>query len=564
MMLVALLSVLAVGVWGAFAVFAASAPPTPTISASPSVSPTSSQTEAFTYVSSGATSFLCKLDAAASFTTCANSGITYTNLAPGSHTFQVEAADKNGHTSSAASYTWLIDITLPTVSSLNRVDANPTKATALHWTVTFSEPVKNVATSNFNPLVTSNVGGTAPSITSVVPVGSAPTATWTVTVNATGATGTNAGSIQLNLTAKGTIQDAAGNGLGGTVPVSGQAYTFDTTRPTLTSITAPTASTRTNAASVSWTVTFGEPVVGLTTSNFTVSTSGITGTAAVTSVTGSGTTWTVTASTGTGTPSGTGSITLNFANATGVTDLAGNTLNATLPASGPAYSAIDHLAPPVAFGTKPPDPNSVSTSNFTWSSTPAASDFGHYECSTENGAFSTTVHSADGSTQACSSPLSYIVGVTNNGQHQFDLRAYDTTGNFTQITWTWKVAAGSIQSFTISGDLDATTQKLYPGGPTRTIPAKFSNPNSVPITVTAFTVSIDSASLPSGCDPTWFTIVQSNIPAAGVVVPPSPGSVTLPAQGATAPTIKMTDNGLQDACHGANFTIKYTNGLAHS
>jgi hypothetical protein len=562
MMLVALLSVLAVGVWGAFAVFAASAPPTPTITSSPA-NPTNSTSATFAYTSSGATSFLCKLDAASSFTACANAGITYTGLAAGSHTFQVEAADKNGHTSSAASYTWLIDTTAPTVSSISRVDANPTNATALHWTVTFSEPVKNVTTSNFTPLVTSNLSGTAPSITSTTPSGTAPTATWTVTVNTTGTTGTNAGSIQLNLTAKSTVQDAAGNGLGGTVPVSGASYTFDTTRPTLVSITAPAAATRTSAASVSWTVTFSEAMTGLSTSNFTLSTSGITGTAAVTSVTGSGTTWTVTASTGTGTPSGTGSVALNFANATSVTDLAGNTLNATLPTSGPTYSAIDHLPPPVAFGTKPPDPSSASTSNFTWSSTPAASDFGHYECSTENGPFSTTVQSQGGSPQACSSPLTYVVAATNNGQHQFDVRAYDQVGNFTQITYSWKVAAGSIQNFTISGNL-AATDLLYPGGAIRTIPVRFTNPNSVPITVTAFTVSLDATTFPSGCDSSWFPVAQSNIASTAGVSVPANDSVTLPAQGVTAPTIRMTDNGNQNLCWNATFTIKYTNGMAHS
>jgi hypothetical protein len=559
MSLVALLGVLAAGVWGAFAVLAASAPPTPTITSSP-VNPTNSTSASFTYTSSGAASFLCKRDAAASFTACANSGITYTGLAAGSHTFQVEAADKNGHTSSAASYTWLIDTTAPTVSSLNRVDANPTKATALHWTVAFSEPVKYVAVGSFG-LVTSGLGGTAPSISSAVPSGSVPTATWTVTVNTTGTTGTNAGSIQLNLTVKGTIQDASGNGLGGTVPVPGASYTFDTTRPTLTSITAPAAATRTSAASVSWTVTFGEPVVGLTTSNFMVSTSGITGTAAVTSVSGSGSTWTVTASTGTGTPSGTGSITLNLVNATGVTDPAGNTLNATLPASGTTYSAIDHLAPPVAFGTKPPDPNSTSTSNFTWSSSPAASDFDRYECSTENGPFATTVHSADGSTKACSSPLTYVVGVTNNGQHQFDVRAYDHLGNFTQVTWLWKVAAGTPAQFVIHGSVSG----LVPGV-AQSVPLTIDNPNSVPIFVSQLTLTVSANAGSGSCSASSYSVTGWN------ASPPSVPELQVPANAtnfavpvADQPKLKLLDSltANQDNCKGKTFDLQFS-GQAHS
>src|SRR5438876_223985 len=86
------------------------------------------------------------------------------------------------------------DTTPPTVSSINRASTSPTNAGPLTWTVTFSEPVSNVTTSNFG-LVTSNLGGTAPSITSTTPSGSAPTATWTVSVSTTGTSGTNAGSI---------------------------------------------------------------------------------------------------------------------------------------------------------------------------------------------------------------------------------------------------------------------------------------------------------------------------------------------------------------------------------
>jgi len=70
----------------------------------------------------------------------------------------------------------------------------------------------------------------------------------------------------------------------------------------------------------------------------------------------------------------------------------------------------------------------------------------------DHGPFSTTVQSQVGPNQVCASPLTYTVGTTNNGQHQFAVRAYDHLGNFTQITYTWKVAAGSIQNFTIDGN----------------------------------------------------------------------------------------------------------------
>ncbi|HWH93875.1 MAG TPA: hypothetical protein VNT03_08435 [Baekduia sp.] len=106
----ALLGVLAVSGLAAWTALAAS--PAPTITSSPS-NPTKATSATFTYTLAGAAGFLCKLDAAA-FTTCAKTGASYTGLAPGSHTFQVEAADKNGKASSAASsYSWVIDTTAP-------------------------------------------------------------------------------------------------------------------------------------------------------------------------------------------------------------------------------------------------------------------------------------------------------------------------------------------------------------------------------------------------------------------------------------------------------------------
>ena len=41
------------------------------------------------------------------------------------------------------------DNTLPTVSSINRTDSNPTNAASVDFTVTFSEPVFNVDAGDF-------------------------------------------------------------------------------------------------------------------------------------------------------------------------------------------------------------------------------------------------------------------------------------------------------------------------------------------------------------------------------------------------------------------------------
>jgi hypothetical protein len=116
--------------------------------------------------------------------------------------------------------------------------------------------------------------------------------------------------------------------------------------------------------------------------------------------------------------------------------------------------------------------------------------------------------------------------------------------------------------FTISGDV---VGKLYPGGASRPIPVTFTNPNSDPIYVTGFNVSVDQTSLPSGCMASWFTITPSNISATNPVTVPGNGTATLPiGSSVSAPTISMTNSGKQDACQGANLTLDYTLGSAHS
>ena len=144
---------------------------------------------------------------------------------------------------------YTVDKAAPTLSSINRAGTNPANTGPLTWTVTFSEPVNGVITSNF-ALATSNIGGTAPSITSATPTGGAPAAAWTVSVSTTGATGQNTGSIGLNLANTTNIKDVATNNLSAATPVVGQAYTYDTTAPTLISINRAERTRPTSARSL--------------------------------------------------------------------------------------------------------------------------------------------------------------------------------------------------------------------------------------------------------------------------------------------------------------------------
>ena len=78
-------------------------------------------------------------------------------------------------------------------------------------------------------------------------------------------------------------------------------------------------------------------------------------------------------------------------------------------------------------------------------------------------AFLSTVASVGQSPQACAPPLNYNVGTTNNGVHQFAVEAVDAAGNVSGgIFYSWKVAAGSLQEFTINGN---GSTPLYPGAP---------------------------------------------------------------------------------------------------
>ncbi len=425
--------------WAAWTALATSGPPTPRIISSPA-NPTNATSATFTYSSSGATGFQCKLDAAAAFTTCPTHGITYSGLASGSHTFQVRSVDKAGHAGNAASSSWVIDRTAPTVSSIVRADASPTNADQLRWTVTFA--------------------------------------------------GGGERRRRRELLAR---RD------------------------------------------------------------------GLSGTPAITAVTGSATTRTITASTGTGTPSGSGTLQLKLARAGAITRPGRQRARRSAAGQRPD---VRHRPPgtAVAFTTKPADPSSVSTSHFSWTSHPA-SDVDRYECATENGPFATQVKSQGGPAKPCASPLTYAVAKTSNGRHQFGLRAYDHVGNFTQITYSWKVAAGSIQDFSISGD---AVDLLYPGAPARPIALKLTNPNSVAIVVTDVQVKVASSSS-AACRPiTNVAVTQSDVRPCTPVRIAAGASVTLPAQGVAAPKIRMLNLSTnQDACKNATFSLSY-NGSARS
>src|SRR5207244_4886894 len=131
----------------------------------------------------------------------------------------------------------------------------------------FSESVSGVDTTDF-ALAASGVSGA--SITGVSGSGTI----YTVAVN----TGSGDGTLGLNLVDDDSITDAAGNQLGasgtGNGNFTGQVYTIDKTAPTVSSIVRVGANP-TNGTSVRFTVTFSESVSGATSTDFTLTTTGL-------------------------------------------------------------------------------------------------------------------------------------------------------------------------------------------------------------------------------------------------------------------------------------------------
>ncbi|MCW3016576.1 MAG: Fibronectin type domain protein [Solirubrobacterales bacterium] len=142
------------------------------------------------------------------------------------------------------------------VTAIDRTDASPTNAATLHWSVTFSEPVTGVDATDFAVAAS---GVTGASIAGVTGSGSGP---YTVTVSGVAGNGT----LGLNLVDDDSIVNAASSPLGSAGggangDFTGQAYTVDTTPPTVSTVSSSLANASyTVGQVVPLTVTFSESV----------------------------------------------------------------------------------------------------------------------------------------------------------------------------------------------------------------------------------------------------------------------------------------------------------------
>lgn len=139
------------------------------------------------------------------------------------------AAQKNNpaqtHTLSADMLRITVDYDpAPVVLSINRAGANPTSAATVDWTVTFSEAVSGLDTTDF-ALAVSGLSGS-----SIISVTGGPTV-YTVSANA----GLGVGTLGLNLVDDDTIVNAATVPLAGTVTLDGgfTGQQYNVSRPSV-------------------------------------------------------------------------------------------------------------------------------------------------------------------------------------------------------------------------------------------------------------------------------------------------------------------------------------------
>jgi hypothetical protein len=251
---------------------------------------------------------------------------------------------------------YVIDRTAPTVTSINSVGTTLTNTTSVSWTVVFSETVSGVDAADF---ALAQAGGVA-GATIISVTGSGP---FTVTAN----TGSNSGTLGLNLVDDDSISDGVGNKLGGTGAgngnFSGQVYTIDKTPPTVSNV----SSTQGNGAykagvTIPITVTFSEPVNVTGTPQLLLETGATDRNANYASGTGSNTlTFNYTVQAGDTSSDldyvGTGSLTLNGGT---IRDPATNDATLTLAAPGAAGSLGANKA--LVIDTTPPTVSNVSSS----------------------------------------------------------------------------------------------------------------------------------------------------------------------------------------------------------
>ena len=248
------------------------------------------------------------------------------------------------------------------VESITPEDPSPTSASYVYWAVTFDHPVSGLTASNFALVPGGSVSGGF--IDEVYSDEEDSDTLWWVGVD----TGKGSGTLGLNM-----VNDTGAVPNITNVPPTfeGEVYTIDKTKTAVSIYPSNRVAITTNAASVSWTIEFSQPVQGLTKSNFTFTPNGVTGVTEASwivreeSDTGTNGVWIVTANTG----SGNGTLDLSMVNGANIKDADGAPLTVTnaLPVVGGRYT-INRTTPTatvVSVATSPPTTTSAASVSWT-------------------------------------------------------------------------------------------------------------------------------------------------------------------------------------------------------
>lgn len=155
---------------------------------------------------------------------------------------------------------------------------------------------------------------------------------------------------------------------------------------------------------------------------------------------------------------------------------------------------------------------------------------------------------------ACQSPVTY--SKLTVGSHSFSVRVLAAGGRRGKTArFRWRLLEP--KNFSIEPRL-AGLGPLYPGAPAQPLPLVIANPNPVPILVT--TLQVRATADPAGCASAENLVLgESSASSAAPIKVPASGSVSLPAPGASAPSIALRDLPVsQDACQRAQFPLSFS------
>jgi hypothetical protein len=154
----------------------------------------------------------------------------------------------------------------------------------------------------------------------------------------------------------------------------------------------------------------------------------------------------------------------------------------------------------------------------------------------------------------CQSPLGFSKLAI--GSHSFSVRVLGTRGRHgSAARFRWRVLEP--MDFSITPQL-AGLGALYPGAPPQALPLTITNPNPVPIFITG--LQVRATADPPGCGSAEnLVLTGSSASSAAPIKVPASGSVSLPAPGASAPSIQLRDLPInQDACQRTQFPLLFS------